>query len=104
VLLDQTAIAGVGNVYADEILYRSRLHPLRRLYALDDAAVTHLAETTREVLGIAVDLGALFHLMPDDWLVRHRVEGGPCPECGGAVARIVVGGRSTYFCPSCQKL
>jgi len=102
-LLDQTVVAGVGNVYADEILYQARLHPLRRISELDDASVVCLAETIHQVLAIAVELGALFHLMPDDWLVRHRKEGGKGPCCGGKVERIALGGRSTYFCPSCQR-
>jgi formamidopyrimidine-DNA glycosylase len=103
-LMDQTIVAGVGNVYADEILHRARLHPLQRIDELDDAAVGRLAETIHQVLAIAVDLGAQFHLMPDDWLVHRRKEGAACPECGGTVERITVGGRSTYFCPSCQPL
>jgi formamidopyrimidine-DNA glycosylase len=103
-LLDQTVIAGVGNVYADEILYRARLHPLRRVDELSDDAVTQLAETVHHVLAVAVDLGALFHLMPEDWLVRHRKQGGPCPHCTGTVDRITLGGRSTYFCPTCQPM
>jgi formamidopyrimidine-DNA glycosylase len=103
-LMDQTIVAGVGNVYADEILYQARLHPLRRVDELDDCEVEFLAETIHRVLAIAVDLGALFHLMPSEWLVRNRHEGGPCPDCAGEIERIVVGGRSTYLCPSCQPL
>ena len=104
-LLDQTVLAGVGNVYADEILYRAGLHPLRRVDELDAAALERLAVAVHGVLSVAVDLGALFHLMPEDWLVRHRKEGASCPSgCAGRLERIVVGGRSTYFCPTCQPL
>ena len=74
-LLDQTAIAGVGNVYADEILYHARLHPLRRAGDLDDATILRLAETIHDVMAVAVDLGAMFHLMPER-LARPRSDRG----------------------------
>ncbi len=103
-LMDQTVLAGIGNVYADEILHRTHLHPLQRVDDLDDAEIADLAANVHGVLAVAVDLGALFHLMPDDWLVRNRKEGAPCPSCGGTVERITSAGRSTYFCSACQPL
>jgi formamidopyrimidine-DNA glycosylase len=111
-LLDQAAIAGVGNIYADEALFRARLHPLspagsmrpEHHAALRDAVVAAL-EAGIAGGGASIDdyrdgrgeKGT----MQDEFLVHTR-EGEPCPRCGAAILRIVVSGRSTYYCPSCQ--
>jgi formamidopyrimidine-DNA glycosylase len=111
-LLDQSRVAGVGNIYADEALFRARLHPLspagsmrpEHHEALRDAIVAAL-EAGLDGGGASIDdyrdgrgeRGT----MQDEFLVHTR-EGEPCPSCGGPIARIVVGGRSTYYCPSCQ--
>jgi formamidopyrimidine-DNA glycosylase len=111
-LLDQRGVAGVGNIYADEALFRAELHPLspagsmkaEHLEALRDAVVAAL-EAGIDAGGSSIDdyrdargeKGA----MQDEFLVHTR-EGEDCPRCGGTIVRIVVGGRSTYFCPSCQ--
>jgi len=111
-LLDQSRLAGVGNIYADEALFRARLHPLspagsmkaEHTQALRDAVVAAL-EAGIDGGGASIDdyrdgrgeKGA----MQDEFLVHTR-EGEPCPECGTSIVRIVVSGRSTYYCPSCQ--
>ncbi len=111
-LLDQKHVAGVGNIYADEALFRARLHPLspagsmkpEHLKALRDAVVTAL-EAGIDGGGASIDdyrdgrgeKGT----MQDEFLVHTR-EGQPCPRCDGPISRIVVSGRSTYCCPSCQ--
>lgn len=111
-LLDQKGVAGVGNIYADEALFRARLHPLspagsmkpEHLEALRDAVVAAL-EAGIEGGGASIDdyrdgRGEKGR-MQDEFLVHTR-EGKPCPRCDGAIERIVVSGRSTYFCPGCQ--
>jgi formamidopyrimidine-DNA glycosylase len=111
-LLDQKGIAGVGNIYADEALFRAGLHPLspagsmkaEHLEALRDAVVAAL-EAGIDGGGASIDdyrdgRGEKGR-MQDEFLVHTR-EGEPCPRCDGTVERIVVSGRSTYFCPSCQ--
>jgi formamidopyrimidine-DNA glycosylase len=102
VLLDQSVIAGIGNLYADEILYQARIHPLTPVGLLDEAQVRELYRTLREVLRVAVDRGADFSAFPDTFLLPRRHPGGSCP-CGGIVERIQAAGRTTYFCPECQK-
>jgi formamidopyrimidine-DNA glycosylase len=111
-LLDQKGVAGVGNIYADEALFRARLHPLspagsmkaEHLEALRDAVVAAL-EAGIEGGGASIDdyrdgRGEKGQ-MQDEFLVHTR-EGKSCPRCDGTIERIVVSGRSTYFCPGCQ--
>lgn len=112
-LLDQSRLAGVGNIYADEALFRARLHPLspagsmrpEHHQALRDAVVAAL-EAGLDNGGASIDdyrdARGEKGSMQDEFLV-HRREGQSCPVCGETIRRIVVGGRSTYFCPSCQK-
>ncbi|MEX0971875.1 MAG: bifunctional DNA-formamidopyrimidine glycosylase/DNA-(apurinic or apyrimidinic site) lyase [Solirubrobacterales bacterium] len=111
-LLDQKGVAGIGNIYADEALFRARLHPLspagsmkpEHLEALRDAVVAAL-EAGIDGGGASIDdyrdgRGEKGR-MQDEFLVHTR-EGQPCGRCGGTIERIVVSGRSTYFCPACQ--
>ena len=113
-LLDQSLIAGVGNIYADEALWRARLHPLRHADTLTKAEVRRLHRAIRAVLrqGIA-NRGASFADYVDadgepganaERLAVYRRTGEPCLRCGRRIERIVVGQRSTHFCPHCQVL
>jgi formamidopyrimidine-DNA glycosylase len=111
-LLDQSTVAGIGNIYADEALFRAELHPLspagsmkpEHLEALRDAVVAAL-EAGIDAGGSSIDdyrdARGEKGTMQDEFLVHTR-EGEDCPRCGVTIVRIVVGGRSTYFCPSCQ--
>jgi formamidopyrimidine-DNA glycosylase len=111
-LLDQSGVAGVGNIYADEALFRAELHPLspagsmkpEHLEALRDAVVAAL-EAGIDAGGSSIDdyrdARGEKGTMQNEFLVHTR-EGEECLRCGGTIVRIVVGGRSTYFCPSCQ--
>ncbi|MBA2634101.1 MAG: bifunctional DNA-formamidopyrimidine glycosylase/DNA-(apurinic or apyrimidinic site) lyase [Chloroflexi bacterium] len=112
-LLDQSFIAGVGNIYADEALWRARLHPLRAADTLDEAEVRRLHRAVRQVLreGIA-NRGASFsdYVGVDgepganaERLAVYRRTDRPCFRCGRRIERIVVGQRSTHFCPRCQR-
>ena len=112
-LLDQSFIAGVGNIYADEALWRARLHPLRTAHSLTPNEVARLHRAIRSVLrqGIA-NRGSSFgdYVGADDRpgdnaekLFVYQRTGEPCYRCGRRIERIVVGQRSTHFCPRCQK-
>jgi formamidopyrimidine-DNA glycosylase len=108
-LLDQTFLAGLGNIYTDEALHRARLHPLRRSDTLRKEEVTRLWHGIRAALrvGIAQDGASI------DWVYRgggfqnhFRVydrEGERCKKCGAKIRHTVVGQRSTYYCPKCQQ-
>jgi formamidopyrimidine-DNA glycosylase len=114
VLLDQGVIAGLGNIYADEALYYAGIHPLRRANSLTPAEVEGLYEGIITVLTLGVEHGGTsFSEYRDLWgeagdnynhvRVYHR-QGKPCERCGTPIERIVLGQRSTHFCPTCQKL
>ena len=112
-LLDQTFIAGLGNIYADETLHRCRLHPERIAGTLSTREVASLHRSIIDVLkeGIANRGTSMRDYVDGDGregnyqtLLRvYNREGQCCPHCGTAIARIKVGGRSSYFCPICQK-
>jgi formamidopyrimidine-DNA glycosylase len=111
-LLDQTALAGVGNIYADEALYRAGIHPLRKSSTLTDEELGRLYAGLREVLEEAIQKrGTLLrdYRTPygeDGYFQNHlRVYGKygkPCLRCGEPIERIRVTQRSTHFCPHCQ--
>ena len=112
-LLDQRFIAGIGNIYADEILFDARIHPLTPASSLSRDAVTRLWTSMRRILARAVKAkGSTLRDYVDaegragSYQRLHRVydrEGEPCPRCGTPIKRIVVGGRGTSFCPFCQR-
>jgi formamidopyrimidine-DNA glycosylase len=111
-LLDQKGIAGVGNIYADEALFRARLHPLSPAGSMKAEHLEALREAVVAALQAGIDGGGASiddyrdgrgekGRMQDEFLVHTR-EGEACPRCDGTIERIVVSGRSTYFCPACQ--
>ncbi|MFP5341429.1 MAG: bifunctional DNA-formamidopyrimidine glycosylase/DNA-(apurinic or apyrimidinic site) lyase [Candidatus Limnocylindria bacterium] len=112
-LLDQSFVAGIGNIYADEALWRSRLHPLRTVGTLRAADERRLYEAMRAVLTEAVERrGSSIddYTAPDgDGSMQERLDvyqrtGEACRRCGRPLKRIVVGARSTHFCSWCQRL
>lgn len=111
-LLNQKGVVGVGNIYADEALYRARIHPLTSGNSLKPEHHIALRDGVVAALERGLDLGGASiddyrdakgetGSMQKEFLV-HRREGAECHECGETIVRIVVGGRSTYFCPACQ--
>ncbi len=111
ILLDQSFVAGIGNIYSDEILFASKIHPLTKGDRLDEDQIAVLIRETRRILGKAIEAGGttirsytsslgvtgLFQLS----LRVHDQE--ECPVCKGKIRMIRVGGRSTYYCEECQK-
>lgn len=109
-LMDQSFIAGMGNIYTDEALHRARLHPLRNSHNLTIDEADRLLESIRS----ALEEGILRNGASIDWVYRggdfqnyfrvYQRAGESCPRCGTDIERIIVGQRSTHFCPSCQEL
>jgi formamidopyrimidine-DNA glycosylase len=112
-LLDQRIVAGLGNIYVCEALHRAHINPKRSAGRLSRASVQRLADAIREVIGEAIEAGGSTlrdYARPDGELgyfsKRFAVydrEGRPCTVCGAIVRRIVQGGRSTFYCPKCQR-
>ena len=112
-LLDQSFVVGVGNIYADEALWAARLHPLRSAADLRPADERRLFDAVRTILAEAVERrGSSIddYTAPDgDGSMQERLQvyqrtGEPCPRCGRPIKRIVIGARSTHFCSWCQRL
>jgi len=111
-LLDQRRVAGVGNIYADEALFRARIHPLRPAGTLKRAQYDALAVAVRETLlaglaagGATIDdfrhADGVSGAFQNEFLV-HRRRGEGCPVCGGEIVKFVAAGRGTYACEHCQ--
>ncbi len=113
-LLDQTVVCGLGNIYVDEVLYRARLHPLTSSSELTDKDIENVVKYTVEVLARAIEVGGTTirtfsssHGVSGTFqneLLVHQRKGENCYECHTPIEKIKVGGRGTYFCPTCQKL
>ena len=111
-VLDQRTVAGVGNIYADEALFRARIHPLRPVGALRGEQLRALRDAVVAVLGAGIDAGGA---TIDDFrhadgvqgsyqhaFLVHRRAGEPCPACGTPIRKLVAAGRGTYVCERCQ--
>ena len=103
ILLNQQLIAGIGNLYADEILFHARMHPATLASRLSDKDLTRLFRATRCVLDKAIALKTDFNRLPKSWLLTHRGKHGRCPRCGRALKSAIIGGRTAWFCTHCQK-
>jgi len=113
VLLEQDKIAGIGNIYADEILFKSMINPLKPASLLDEKDIKNIIKYSKIILEEAIlaggttirsytsSLGVTGRFQQQ--LYVHTKEGEACLNCGEVIKRIKVGGRSTYFCPNCQK-
>ncbi len=111
-LLDQTCIAGIGNIYADEALFLAGIHPLRRAETLTPEEIIRLHAAIRAVLESGIEHGGTtFGRHQDIWgeagrnrdhLAVYQHAGEPCLRCGTVLERIVVAQRSAHFCPTCQ--
>jgi formamidopyrimidine-DNA glycosylase len=112
-LLNQKRIAGIGNVYVQDPLFKAGIHPLRRINTLSDDEIESLWQALRETLRESIDHGGSHWEQnlygeyggwdSSAFLVAYR-EGKPCPTCGTAVEKIRTGSTSTHICPNCQPL
>lgn len=113
VILDQSIITGIGNIYADEILFLSHIHPLTKVNLLENESLEQIILNTKITLEKAIreggttirsytsDLGVTGRFQNE--LYVHCKEGERCSVCGDTIVKIRVGGRGTYYCPTCQK-
>ncbi|HEY3038538.1 MAG TPA: bifunctional DNA-formamidopyrimidine glycosylase/DNA-(apurinic or apyrimidinic site) lyase [Pyrinomonadaceae bacterium] len=113
-LLDQTRILGLGNIYASEALFLARISPLKSAQTLSKQRASRLHQAIRDILQEAIEAGSTLRIDMTDangsyfgtterfWRVYERA-GEPCVNCGTRIRRVVQGGRSTYYCPRCQR-
>ncbi len=114
-LVDQTKVCGLGNIYASECLFIARINPEKRANAISSKKAVDLYDGIREILKEAIDYGSTLAVDPEDiggsiygngpetaWRVYDR-EGQPCVACGTAILRLKQGGRSSYYCRRCQR-
>lgn len=109
-LLDQSFLAGLGNIYVDESLWAAELHPERLAASLAVAEVDRLYDAINAVMAVAVPIGGAQILNgkalpePGEFPMVHGRAGVPCPRCGNTIIKTRVNGRGTYLCPNCQRL
>lgn len=102
-LMNQEVLAGLGNVYADEMLFQAGVHPETKIPHLENDAFEGLYHALYQVIEGAIEAKADPANLPDDWLLPHRGEAGACPRCGGMLKNVDVGGRTTWYCARHQK-
>lgn len=103
-LMNQTVIAGLGNLWVDEILFQTGIHPRARAERISGASRKRIFDAMRRILRTAIARQESDRPMPPRYLIENRTVGAPCPRCGsGFLRRTVVGGRTTYFCPAHQR-
>jgi formamidopyrimidine-DNA glycosylase len=113
-LLDQTVVAGVGNIYADESLWGAKIHPLRQVGTIAPSEYNKLYEQLRLVMNTAIEKGGSTdknYVNAEgkrgsymDFARVFRREGQPCPRCGATIIKFKAAGRGTHICPHCQVL
>jgi formamidopyrimidine-DNA glycosylase len=113
-LLDQSVVAGLGNIYVDEVLFAAGVHPTRKAHTLDREEIQKIHTSTRDILRRAIELrGTTFDSYHDAFgetgKYQHQLKvfthaGEPCPKCGTQIVKSRVAGRGTHACPSCQRV
>ncbi|MBY9014158.1 MAG: DNA-formamidopyrimidine glycosylase [Candidatus Lokiarchaeota archaeon] len=102
-LLNQSFIAGVGNIYSDEILFRTRIHPKTNINTLSEGKVKELYRNIKDVLEFGIKKKGDLSTYPNEFLIPHRKKEEKCPTCNSDITRFEISGRHGFFCPSCQK-
>jgi formamidopyrimidine-DNA glycosylase len=102
-LMNQHILAGIGNIYSDEILFQAGIHPQTTVNRLNEGQLHIIWEKMQEILKTAIDCQADPQRLPNSYLIPHRHKGGKCPKGPHDLERITVSGRTAYFCPHHQK-
>ncbi len=102
-LLNQSFIAGIGNLYSDEILFRTRLHPKSKLDHLDYEKIKELFANIKDVLQFGIEKEGDLSIYPNEFIIPHRKKEENCPRCNKELAYLDISGRRSFFCPNCQK-
>lgn len=102
-LMDQERIAGIGNIYSDEITFQAGINPERPIAGLSEEEMRTLYEKMKWTLKRAIALDAELNAHQNVFIIPHRKKNGTCPKCGTLLKKVTIGGRSSYQCPDCQK-
>lgn len=102
-LMNQEVVAGIGNIYSDEILFQARVHPGAGIKDLEDKDLQELYKAMKDVLKTAIKSKADPRKLPGSFLIGRRQEGAECPRCGARIQKRKFSGRGAYMCPVCQK-
>lgn len=101
-LMDQGKLAGIGNLWSDEVLFQTGIAPDTHADALGHSMLEKVHTAMQDILQAVIASDASYDKLPDDWLIRHREKGAPCPRCSGTIANAKIGGRTAYFCTKHQ--
>ena len=114
IILDQHVVAGIGNIYADEILFKSKINPQERGNNLTKTEILRILENSKIILNQSIDMGGTtiksfsagkqISSTFQKWLMVHTKKDQPCPKCKNIILKTKVNGRGTYWCDHCQKL
>jgi formamidopyrimidine-DNA glycosylase len=102
-LMDQSIIAGIGNIYSDEILFQANIHPKTKINQIDEPKLKDLFNMIKKVLEFGIVKQGDLDTYPDEFLIPHRKKNDSCPRCGTMIERYEHSGRHGFFCSSCQK-
>lgn len=102
-LMNQQLLAGIGNIYSDEILFQAGVNPNTKVDQLNTETLKKLFNAIKSVLQTAVKFRAKPEEFPDSYLLHYRHSDGKCPECDGQIKHFKISGRTAYYCPTCQK-
>jgi formamidopyrimidine-DNA glycosylase len=102
-LMDQSIIAGIGNIYSDEILFHCGIHPEKPINKLSESKLKDLFNSMKNILKESIKHETAGGKFPDDYLLNYRKNDSECPKCGGKVKMKTIAGRSSYFCINHQK-
>ncbi len=103
VLLNQSFIAGIGNIYSDEILFRTKLNPKTKIDSLNESKIKELYDNIKGVLKFGIEKQGDLSVYPNSFLIPHRKKEEQCPICNTEIERFELSGRHGFYCPSCQK-
>jgi len=101
-LMNQGRLAGLGNIYTDEVLFQAGIDPRRECARISDEEARAIHRQIRHVCEQAIAAHAEPARMPETFLIRRRSPDARCPRCDGRVEKVTIGGRSAYLCEACQ--
>ena len=101
-LMNQRKISGIGNIYTDEILFQSKIHPKKQIKKLENKEIKKLYKKIKEVLKQAIKNNAKPEKMPKNYLIKKREKNKKCPKCKSKIKTIKINSRTAYYCPKCQ--